>query len=93
MQLIKPIIRGHAKSFVPKVDATKAYNDYLQEELKSTVWTSCISWYHTGMFFCANQIVGRLIAFRSKPSRQTHDLASDPDLHVVDDANTNLAGL
>ncbi|CAE6431449.1 unnamed protein product [Rhizoctonia solani] len=48
MQLIKPIIRGHAKSFVPKVDATKAYNDYLQEELKSTVWTSCISWYHTG---------------------------------------------
>ncbi|CAE6443561.1 unnamed protein product [Rhizoctonia solani] len=48
MQLIKPIIRGQAKSFVPKARATQAYNDYLQEELKHTVWTSCISWYHAG---------------------------------------------
>ncbi|KAF8743111.1 L-lysine 6-monooxygenase (NADPH-requiring), partial [Rhizoctonia solani] len=48
MQLIKPIIRGHAKSFAPRADATKAYNDRLQEELKHTVWTSCISWYHAG---------------------------------------------
>ncbi|QRW15667.1 hypothetical protein RhiXN_03668 [Rhizoctonia solani] len=29
-------------------NATKAYNDRLQEELKHTVWTSCISWYHAG---------------------------------------------
>ncbi|CAE6456439.1 unnamed protein product [Rhizoctonia solani] len=48
MQLIKPIIRGQAKSFVPKARATQAYNDYIQEELKHTVWTSCISWYHAG---------------------------------------------
>ncbi|KDN40460.1 hypothetical protein RSAG8_08080, partial [Rhizoctonia solani AG-8 WAC10335] len=48
MQLIKPVIRGQAKSFVPKARATQAYNDYLQEELKHTVWTSCISWYHAG---------------------------------------------
>ncbi|KAG8753499.1 hypothetical protein FRC11_007368 [Ceratobasidium sp. 423] len=48
MQLIKPVIRGQAKSFVPKAKATQVYNDYIQEALQHTVWTSCISWYHAG---------------------------------------------
>ncbi|KAF8604479.1 FAD/NAD(P)-binding domain-containing protein [Ceratobasidium sp. AG-I] len=48
MQLIEPVLRGKAKSFVPKVDATRAYNEFIQDELKRTVWTGCISWYHAG---------------------------------------------
>lgn len=48
MQLIEPVIRGKAKSFVPKADATRAYNEYIQDELTRTVWTGCISWYHAG---------------------------------------------
>lgn len=48
MQLIEPVIRGKAKSFVPKADATDAYDNYIQAELKHTVWTSCVSWYHAG---------------------------------------------
>ena len=49
MQLIEPVIRGKAKSFVPKADATRAYNDFIQDELTRTVWTGCISWYHAGL--------------------------------------------
>lgn len=37
MQLIEPIIRGKAKSFTPKLDVTRAYNDYIQDELTRTV--------------------------------------------------------
>jgi len=48
MQLIEPVIRGKAKSFVPKADATRAYNEYIQDELTRTVWTGCISWYRAG---------------------------------------------
>jgi hypothetical protein len=33
---------------VPKADATRVYNEYIQDELQHTVWTSCISWYHAG---------------------------------------------
>ncbi|KAG9086905.1 hypothetical protein FRC07_012956 [Ceratobasidium sp. 392] len=46
MQLIEPVIRGQAKSFSPKATATRAYNEWIQDELTRTVWTSCISWYH-----------------------------------------------
>ncbi|QRV72236.1 4-hydroxyacetophenone monooxygenase [Ceratobasidium sp. AG-Ba] len=46
MQLLEPIVRGQAKSFAPKASATRAYNEWIQNELKRTVWTSCFSWYH-----------------------------------------------
>ncbi|KAG8689841.1 hypothetical protein FRC09_012238 [Ceratobasidium sp. 395] len=48
MQLIEPVIRGKAKSFSPKAAANRAYNEWIQDELSRTVWTSCISWYHAG---------------------------------------------
>ncbi|KAG8719460.1 hypothetical protein FRC08_002774 [Ceratobasidium sp. 394] len=48
MQLIEPVIRGKAKSFSPKPSATRAYNEWIQDKLSRTVWTSCISWYHAG---------------------------------------------
>ncbi|KAG8786077.1 hypothetical protein FRC12_016936 [Ceratobasidium sp. 428] len=48
MQLIEPVIRGKAKSFSPKATANHAYNEWIQDELSRTVWTSCISWYHAG---------------------------------------------
>ena len=95
MQLIKPIIRGQAKSFVPKAKATQAYNDYIQEALQHTVWTSCISWYHAGTSLLVILELLRIlfVIIRGEPSGETHDLACHPDIHVVDDANTNLARL
>jgi hypothetical protein len=48
MQLIKPVLQGNVKSFVPKADATRMYNKHIQAALQNTVWTSCISWYHAG---------------------------------------------
>ncbi|KAG9077823.1 hypothetical protein FRC06_008685 [Ceratobasidium sp. 370] len=49
IQLIRPIIQGKAKSFVPKIDATRAYNVHLQDQLNRTVWNGgCVSWYRAG---------------------------------------------
>ncbi|QRW01268.1 flavin-containing monooxygenase/FMO family protein [Ceratobasidium sp. AG-Ba] len=47
MQFIKPIIQGKAKSFVPKLDTTRAWNDWVQSCLKGYIWTSCTSWYRS----------------------------------------------
>ncbi|KAB5590553.1 4-hydroxyacetophenone monooxygenase [Ceratobasidium theobromae] len=48
LQLIKPLLRGKAKSLVPRAEATRVYNEFIQDELSRTVWTSCVSWYRTG---------------------------------------------
>ncbi|KAG9118937.1 hypothetical protein FRC07_006284 [Ceratobasidium sp. 392] len=49
IQLIQPVIQGKAKSFVPKADATRAYNSRIQDQLSHTVLNGgCVSLYRAG---------------------------------------------
>lgn len=45
LQIIKPIIEGHAKSFEVSKEATDKYNGWLQGRLSRSVWTDCTSYY------------------------------------------------
>ncbi|KAG8725511.1 hypothetical protein FRC09_013750 [Ceratobasidium sp. 395] len=47
IQFLKPIVQGKVKSFVPRLNATRAWNDWVQSCLKNYIWTSCNSWYRS----------------------------------------------
>lgn len=48
LQLLEPVRAGLLKSVAPTEAATDRYNDMLQERLKGTVWSQCVSWYRVG---------------------------------------------
>ncbi|KAG9126840.1 hypothetical protein FRC07_001741 [Ceratobasidium sp. 392] len=48
-QLLKPILQGKAKSFAPRAEPTRTWNDWVQFQLsKYHIWSSCASWYRAG---------------------------------------------
>ncbi|KAG8728117.1 hypothetical protein FRC12_021999 [Ceratobasidium sp. 428] len=48
-QLLKPILLGKVKSFAPRAEATRSWNDWVQFQLsKYHIWSSCASWYRAG---------------------------------------------
>ncbi|KAG9088340.1 hypothetical protein FRC06_002084 [Ceratobasidium sp. 370] len=48
-QLLQPILQGKAKSFAPRAEATRSWNDWIQLQLsKYHIWSSCSSWYRAG---------------------------------------------
>lgn len=44
--MIKPILKGEIGSVCVKPEASEQYNDELQNKLKKTVWSSCVSYYN-----------------------------------------------
>ena len=48
LQLLEPVRAGQLKSVAPTDSAADRYNDMLQERLKDTVWSQCVSWYRVG---------------------------------------------
>ena len=48
MHLVKPVVKGYAKSFEVKAEACDKYNSWLQKRLESSVWTECDSYYQWG---------------------------------------------
>ncbi|THH29899.1 hypothetical protein EUX98_g4287 [Antrodiella citrinella] len=47
-QMLEPVIKGQASSFVVTDKASKSYNEKLQKSLKASLWEGCASWYRTG---------------------------------------------
>jgi len=48
-QLLKPILQGKARSFVPRAESTRTWNDWVQSQLLGAhIWSGCASWYRAG---------------------------------------------
>ncbi|CAE6343559.1 unnamed protein product [Rhizoctonia solani] len=47
-QLLRPILAGDVKGFMPRADSTRAWNKWAQSKLGNHVWSGCISWYRSG---------------------------------------------
>ncbi|CAE7140616.1 unnamed protein product [Rhizoctonia solani] len=48
IQRLKPILAGDVKGFMPRADATRAWNERAQPKLGKHVWAGCASWYRAG---------------------------------------------
>ncbi|CUA72834.1 hypothetical protein RSOLAG22IIIB_10339 [Rhizoctonia solani] len=44
-ELLKPVLQGKVKSFVPRNEPTRSWNKWVQSCLNSHVWSGCASWY------------------------------------------------
>ncbi|KAG8740833.1 hypothetical protein FRC11_015108 [Ceratobasidium sp. 423] len=43
--LLKPVLQGKVKSFVPRTELTRSWNKWVQSCLNKHVWSGCASWY------------------------------------------------
>ncbi|THH28149.1 hypothetical protein EUX98_g6039 [Antrodiella citrinella] len=48
VQLLNPVLKGEASSFEIKHEVTEAWNNRIQEQLATSVWSVCQSWYRVG---------------------------------------------
>ncbi|CAE6533011.1 unnamed protein product [Rhizoctonia solani] len=44
-RLLKPVLEGKIKSFVPRNESTQSWNKWVQYCLNKHVWSGCASWY------------------------------------------------
>ncbi|CAE6431472.1 unnamed protein product [Rhizoctonia solani] len=47
-QLLRPILAGDVKGFMPRADSTRSWNEMAQSKLGKGVWSGCASWYRSG---------------------------------------------
>ncbi|CCO33438.1 putative monooxygenase Mb0916 [Rhizoctonia solani AG-1 IB] len=47
-QLLRPILAGDVKGFMPRADSTRSWNEMSQSKLGKGVWSGCGSWYRRG---------------------------------------------